>query len=90
MSFVNIPMTKPITEITDEQVHRFSEMMKNGQRPMVLHCGSGNRISGLWAVWLVERQNMAPERAVHLARQTGMKSISEVVEKRLGIGVHEK
>lgn len=83
MNFVSIAMEKPVEEITDGQVKRFAEIMKHAERPLLLHCGSGNRISGLWALWLIENQNMAPQKALGLAKQTGMKGIRTVVEKRL-------
>ena len=90
LNFVSIPMRMPVKEITDEQVGQFAELMENGERPMVLHCGSGSRISGLWAVWLVEHQHMKPEQALHLATRTVMKGVRVVVEKRLGLGASEK
>jgi protein tyrosine phosphatase (PTP) superfamily phosphohydrolase (DUF442 family) len=53
--------------------------------PVVLHCGSGNRVSGLWAVWLVENQKMDAGQALDLASQAGMKGIQPIVQKRLGL-----
>ncbi len=84
MTFVHIPMNKPVEEITDEQIRAFTDLMENGERPMVLHCGSGNRVSGLWAVWLVEHEGMSPEAALALAEGAGMTRVRPVVEKRLG------
>lgn len=86
MQFVSIPMAKPVTAITDDEVARFDDLMKHGKRPMVLHCGSGNRVAGLWAVWLAERDGMTPEAAVELAGKAGMKKLRPVVEARLGEG----
>jgi len=83
MNFVSIAMEKPIKEITDDQMKRFSEIMQFAERPLILHCGSGNRISGLWALWLIENQHMSPKTAFDLAEQTGMKGIQIAVEKRL-------
>ncbi len=85
MTFVNIPMDHPVTKITDEQVNRFAELMENRERPMVLHCGSGNRVAGLWAVWLVEHENVEPMEALQQAEQAGMTSTRNVVGKRLGL-----
>ncbi len=83
MKFVSIPMTPPVNEITDEQVRGFAQLMQKAERPIVLHCGSGNRVSGLWAVWLIENQNMNIDQALALAEKTGMKGVRAVVEKRL-------
>lgn len=86
MAFVNIPMNNPVTEITDEQVAALAEALANADGPTVLHCGSGNRASGLWAAWLVEREGVAPEVALRLAEQTGMTGVRAVTEQRLGVG----
>ncbi len=85
MRFVSIPMPNPVTGITDEQVDLFAEFMNGDHGRVVLHCGSGNRMSGLWAVWLVEKEGLSPEEALDLAERTGMKGVRPVVEQRLGI-----
>ena len=85
MRFVSIPMPNPVTGITDEQVDLFAEFMSGDHGRVVLHCGSGNRMSGLWAVWLVEKEGLSPEEALDLAERTGMKGVRPVVEQRLGI-----
>lgn len=85
LRFVTIPMEKPVTEITDDQVSRFAELMETGERPMLLHCGSGNRVAGLWAVWLAEHQGVAPDEALRLGEKAGMTGIRPVVQKRLGL-----
>lgn len=90
MRFVHIPMNKPVVAITDEQVEQFDEAMAQAEHPMVLHYGSGNRVSGLWAVWLAERQHVEPEEALRLAEQTGMSGVRPVVEQRLQILVREE
>lgn len=85
MAFASIPMNKPVQVITDQQVEQFARLMATGQRPMVLHCSSGNRVAGLWTVWLVEYEGMDPAQALVLGTKAGMSGIRPVVEKRLGI-----
>ena len=85
MTFVSIPMENPVQEIIDAQVSRFDSAMTAAGGPVVLHCGSGNRVSGLWAVWLVENQKMDAGQALDLASQAGMKGIQPIVQKRLGL-----
>jgi protein tyrosine phosphatase (PTP) superfamily phosphohydrolase (DUF442 family) len=86
MAFAAIPMGYPIEAITDAEVDRFDDLMQHGERPMVLHCSSGNRVAGLWAVWLVERRGMDRAQALELGTKAGMTRIRPVVEKRLGKG----
>jgi uncharacterized protein (TIGR01244 family) len=83
MSFVFIAMDKPVKAITDEQVAAFAEVMNTAQRPMLLHCSTGNRTAGLWAVWLAERQGVEPAEALRLGALAGMTKSRSVVEKRL-------
>ncbi len=83
MRFVSIPMPSPVEEITDEQVARLAEVLEKAERPILLHCGSGNRIAGLWAVYLAERKGIPVERALDLGAKAGMRSVRSAVEKRL-------
>ncbi len=85
MTFVRIPMPSPVTEITDDQVALLDDVLSGGVGPVVLHCGSGNRVSGLWAAWLVADRGLAPGEALRLAQLAGMGSVRPVVERRLGI-----
>jgi uncharacterized protein (TIGR01244 family) len=84
MRFVNIPMPGPVEAISDEQVAAFAEVMQDGEGRMLLHCGSGNRVAGLWGVWLAEHKDIDPTEALRLADLGGMTSVRPVVEQRLG------
>lgn len=85
MTFVRIPMPSPVTEITDDQVALLDDVLSGGAGPVVLHCGSGNRVSGLWAAWLAADRGLAPTEALRLAALSGMGSVRPAVERRLGI-----
>ena len=83
MQFISIPMAAPIDSIPDAWLDRFDAVMREAERPMLLHCSSGNRVAGLWAVWLAERGGLDPARALELGEAAGMARIRPVVEKRL-------
>lgn len=83
MRFVRIPMPSPVTEITDEQVARLDSVLGDAAGPVVLHCGSGNRVSGLWAAWLAAERGYEPDEALRLAELAGMGSVRPTVEQRL-------
>ncbi len=83
LAFISIPMPSPVAEITDDQVARLAEAMQKAERPILLHCGSGNRIAGLWTVYLVEYAGVPVERALELGEKAGMRSVRAAVEKRL-------
>lgn len=84
MTFVSIPMDAPVTAITDEQVAAIAELMESHEGPILLHCGSGNRVSGLWGAWLAEYRGVDPAEALRLAELAGMTGVRPVVERRLG------
>lgn len=85
MRFVSIPMPNPLTEIPDTWVEQFDAVMRDAQRPLLLHCSSGNRVAGLWAVWLAERQGVDRAQALQLGEKAGMTRVRPLVEKRLGV-----
>ncbi len=86
MTFMNIPMPHPVTEITDEQLEQFEAFMSTGKRSFI-HCGSGNRVAGLWAAWLIGYQDMDPVEAFARAEAQGMRpGMRDVVEKRVSAG----
>lgn len=83
MDYVFIPMDKPVQAITDETLDALDRVMREAERPLVLHCSTGNRTAGLWAVWLAEREGVAPEEALRLGKAAGLTRLAPVVEKRL-------
>lgn len=83
LRFMSIPMNKPVNAISEEQVAAFADLMQSGERPMVLHCSSGNRVAGLWAVWLAKHRGLSPDEALRLGEMAGMTRIRPVVEARL-------
>jgi protein tyrosine phosphatase (PTP) superfamily phosphohydrolase (DUF442 family) len=89
MRFVNIPMPGPVEAISDEQLAAFAEVMEGGEGRMLLHCGSGNRVAGLWGAWLAEYEDVDPAEALRLAELGGMTRVRPVVEQRLGTVAEE-
>jgi protein tyrosine phosphatase (PTP) superfamily phosphohydrolase (DUF442 family) len=90
MRFVNIPMPGPVEAISDEQLAAFAAVMETGEGRMLLHCGSGNRVAGLWGAWLAEYKDIDPAEALRLAELGGMTRVRPVVEQRLGAVAEER
>jgi uncharacterized protein (TIGR01244 family) len=85
MRYVSIPMAAPLTQITDEQVADLAAALENNEGPMLLHCGSGNRVSGLWGAWLADSAGLDAQEALRLAALAGMTGVRPIVEDRLGV-----
>ncbi|HVS15225.1 MAG TPA: protein tyrosine phosphatase family protein [Thermoanaerobaculia bacterium] len=57
-----------------ETFERFFELFETVERPVAVHCASGNRVGGLYYAWLVARQGVPREEALERARENGLTS----------------
>ena len=55
---------------------RFFELFEQAERPVAVHCASGNRVGGLYYAYLVARRGMSREEALEKARASGLRSDS--------------
>lgn len=70
---VHLPMTS--SGITDEQAKTFLEVMKkHAGRPVLIHCGGGNRAGAMYGLYLGATGKCTPEEALTRARLAGMRS----------------
>lgn len=84
MKYVAVPMAYPIEDIADGWVREFDELMTApDSKPMLVHCSSGNRVGGIYGVWLAEKKGVGRARALDLAAAAGMTRLRAAVEKRL-------
>lgn len=78
MEYVALPVT--VESLTDAQAAGFVESVKAARRRlepgerMLVHCQSGNRAAGLWAIYEIAEGPMSAEEAVGRARKAGLKS----------------
>lgn len=73
MEYVNLPVT---TETPDDATFgRFREVMKDARRrPVLVHCGSANRVGALLLPHLILDRGKSPQEAVEEARRVGLRS----------------
>lgn len=71
---------------TRDQVERFGEIMADtSQYPVLVHCGSSNRVGAIWALYRA-RQGVPAEIAIQEGRTVGLKPSREgAVRERLGL-----
>lgn len=73
MEYVSIPVGHETVE--DETFERFRELMRNPERrPVLVHCSSANRVGALLIPYLMLDERKAPEEAVEMATEVGLKS----------------
>ena len=70
MSYINIPVTGE--GINDQQLASFTEVMENIEKPVLIHCGSGNRVGAMWTTYQLSK-GVALNEAVSQGRKMGMK-----------------
>ena len=64
-------------------VKYFMTVLSNAERPVLVHCSSGNRAGGLYYAWLVLENGMPEEQAMQQAQAAGLQAAD------LGEKVHE-
>ncbi len=72
MSYVSIPIS-PKT-FSAANVERFAAALEQYEEPVLVHCGSSNRVGGLWAAYLVLKRGVEVEKAMEMGRAAGMSS----------------
>lgn len=73
LNYVNVPIQA--TRITDEQIDLFSLTLTNDDNyPMLVHCGSANRVGGLILLHRVLKQNVEQDVAFSEARRVGLRA----------------
>lgn len=73
MQWVQIPWNGP-EQLTDEIFDRSRETLRSAEKPMLVHCGSGNRVGAVWIAFRVLDEGVALEAAVTEAKTIGLKT----------------
>ncbi|MHC5028219.1 MAG: protein tyrosine phosphatase family protein [Planctomycetota bacterium] len=68
-----VPWRAP-DEMTDAVLDELRGLLRDAERPILLHCGSGNRVGAVWIVYRVLDDGIDVEAAVDEARTIGLKS----------------
>ncbi|HEX7050893.1 MAG TPA: protein tyrosine phosphatase family protein [Longimicrobiales bacterium] len=73
MEYINLPVT-PQT-LDDASFDRFRELLRDpARRPIVVHCGSANRVGALLFPYLTLDEGRDPDEAFQMALDVGLRS----------------
>ena len=73
MRYVSIPVVSSAPK--PEQVDEFIKAVKDkDNQPMLIHCGSANRVGAFWMIYRVVEQGWAENRALEEATKIGLTS----------------
>lgn len=70
MIYVNIPMT--VANIGQDHLEAFTKAIEQLPKPVLVHCGSGNRAGAIWASYLISKGTDS-EEALAEGRKAGMR-----------------
>ena len=73
LEYVAIPVGSETLQDT-EIFETFLEVFEAAERPVLVHCASGNRVGALYYAWLVAREGMSREEALAEAQRQGLRS----------------
>ena len=73
LAYVNLPFGKP-EQLDDALFTRARELLGTAERPLLLHCASGNRVGAVWIPWRVLDGGLELEQAVAEAKAIGLTS----------------
>ncbi len=72
MKYVNIPMS-PAT-FSEGDVARLASAIGEADGPVLIHCGTSNRVGGMWAAYLARVRGVPTEEAIRAGKAAGMRS----------------
>lgn len=82
MAYVSIPINGT-EDLTAENARALAKVMEESKRPVVVHCGSGNRVGALFALKAFYVDGMSAEDAVTFGKKAGMTRLEPVITEKL-------
>lgn len=83
MTFTSIPVAAAC-DISEQAARALHEALESGPRPVLVHCGSGNRVGALFALKAHSFEGCSKDTAIHRGRKAGLTSLESAVRRVLG------
>jgi len=61
-------------ELTDEIIDETRQMLRTAERPVMLHCGSANRVGAIWFAYRVLDDGLTVDAALAEAKTVGLRT----------------
>jgi uncharacterized protein (TIGR01244 family) len=85
LAYSNLPLAGP-DDLTHENVQAFDAMLRNAQRPVLVHCASGNRVGAMAALRAAWAEGRSTEDAIAIGKTWGLKGLEGEVRRRIELG----
>lgn len=83
MTYENLPIRGP-SDLTKDNVAAFDRLLKEARHPVLIHCGSGNRVGAMAALRAAWIEGKSVEDAVAIGKSFGLTMLEPAVRERLG------
>jgi uncharacterized protein (TIGR01244 family) len=85
MTYVSLPIRGP-GDLTAANAEAFDAALGDAARPMIVHCGSGNRVGALFALRAAFCQGASAADALAIGREAGLTGMEPAVRDALTRG----
>jgi uncharacterized protein (TIGR01244 family) len=86
MAYLEIPIAGS-GDMTEDKARALAEALESAESPVMVHCASGNRVGGLFAMKAYYIDGMSPEEALVVGKAAGMTRLEPTVREKLGLPV---
>jgi len=84
MSYIAIPINGA-GDMTEEKARALAEALETAESPVIVHCASGNRVGGLFAMKAYYVDGASPAEALRVGKAAGMTRLEPAVREKLGL-----
>ena len=85
LGYISIPIAGP-ADLNEDNAKKLGEVLRDpGSKPLLLHCGGGNRAGALLALELFYVEGYEPKAALEIGKRAGLKSLEPAVRAKLAI-----
>ena len=84
MTYVSLPI-QGSADLTEEKARAFAAALDAAESPVLVHCSSGNRVGGLFAMKAHYVDGLSPREALEVGKQAGVTRAEATVRERLGL-----
>lgn len=85
LAYSNLPLGGP-ADLTPANVQAFDTMLRAAKRPVLVHCGSGNRVGAMAALRAAWLEGRSAEDAIAIGKAWGLKGLEGEVRRRIELG----
>ena len=82
MTYVSLPV-QGAAGMTEENARALAEALAEAEQPVLLHCGSGNRIGGLFALMAFHLDDKTIDEALAFGKEAGLTRLEPIVREQL-------